>query len=210
MILLVAILAGMIAGWLIGRWQHQAWTLPPLRSLWLVIVGFLPQFLIFYLPATRTRFPSSWVSIGLVSSQILLLFFCWLNRHLSGIWLLGLGLALNLLVIAANGGFMPISPQTAARIAPQEAVASIPLGSRFGSSKDALLAPEQTRLEWLADRFTTPQGFSYKVAFSLGDILIAAGAFWLVTSQGKPLGLTVKILKEVECYRPKHINPPSL
>jgi len=45
---------------------------------------------------------------------ILLLVFCWINRRVTGVWLLALGLTLNLLVIAANGGFMSISPQTAA------------------------------------------------------------------------------------------------
>ena len=130
--------------------------------------------------------PDLWVSVGLLSSQILLLVFCLLNLRLSGIWLLSLGLALNLLVIAANGGFMPISPQTAGHLASQEVVQSIPLGSRFGSSKDVLLLPANTRLVWLSDRFLLPIGH-YQAAFSLGDVVIAAGAFWLTASQGRPL-----------------------
>jgi hypothetical protein len=155
--------------------------------VWLVIVGFLPQFISFYLPATRTRIPDFWVSVGLLSSQILLLVFCWLNGRLSGVWLLALGLALNLLVIALNGGFMPISPQTASGLASQEVVQSIPLGSRIGFSKDILLLPSNTRLAWLSDDFLLPKGLPYQAAFSLGDVVIAVGAFWLTASQGKPL-----------------------
>lgn len=210
MILLIAILAGVAGGWLLARWQQRVWKLPPLHGVWLVIIGFLPQLIAFYLPATRTRIPNSWASIGLVTSQLILLFFCWVNRRLSGIWLMALGLGLNLIVIAANGGSMPMSPQTASRLAPQEAVGSIPLGSRIGNGKDVLLAPAETRFEWLADRFVLSVPSSYQVAFSLGDVILAAGIFWLLLSQGKPIQLKERILSEAECYQPRRTNPPSL
>jgi hypothetical protein len=157
-----------------------------LRSVWLVVVAAVPQALAFYLPATRTRIPEAAAAAGLVGSQILLLAFCWINRQVPGIWLLALGTGLNLMVIAANGGFMPISPQTASRLVPAEALAGLEIGSRFGI-KDVLLLPEETRLVWLSDRFLPPEGFFYQVAFSLGDLGIAAGAFWLAAVQGKPL-----------------------
>lgn len=192
MILLIAILLGIIAGLLLARLQKRAWVFPPLRAVWLVIVAFLPQFIAFYLPSTRTRVPDSWVSVGLVGSQILLLVFCWINRRLSGIWLLAIGLTLNLLVIATNGGFMPISPRTASRLVPQEILQTYPLGSRLGYGKDVLLLPVDTHLVWLSDHFLPPQGFPYQVAFSLGDIVIATGAFWLTAMQGKPLQKTVR------------------
>jgi hypothetical protein len=210
LILLLAILMGMAAGLLLARLQKRPWTLPPLRGVWLVIIGFMPQFIAFYLPSTRAQLPTLWVSVSLLSSQILLLLFCWLNRRLSGTWLLALGLTLNLVVIAANGGLMPLSPHTLSRLAPPEVVDSIPLGSRVGNSKDILLMPADTHFEWLSDRFLLPEGSPYQAAFSLGDVVIALGAFWLITSQGKPLRIKGSFLKEAECYRQERTNPPSL
>ena len=188
----------MAAGLFLARWQHRSWTLPSLRGVWLVVVGFLPQFIAFYLPATRAKIPNTWVSAGLVVSQILLLLFCWINRRLAGIWMLALGLALNLTVIAANGGFMPITPHTASQLAPQEVVDSIPLGSRVGFSKDILLEPAQIHLGWLSDRFLLPKGLPYQAAFSLGDVVLAVGTSWLIASQGKSIQTSGKIIKEAE------------
>jgi hypothetical protein len=186
LILLAALAAGLLVGAVVARSQKRPWTLPQLRSLWLVVVAFLPQGLAFYLPATRAHIPDAIAAAGLLISQTLLLVFCWLNRKVSGIWLLALGTGLNLIVIAANGGFMPISPQTAARLISADELAELQIGSRFGI-KDILLVPGETHLAWLSDRFVSPGWLSRPVAFSLGDTGIAAGAFWLTAAQGKPL-----------------------
>jgi hypothetical protein len=200
LVLLIAILLGVPTGLLVAHWQKRAWAFPILRVQWLVIFAFLPQLFSFFLPATRMHIPNRWVSVGLLSSQILLLIFCWFNRHLSGVWLLALGLTLNFLVIAANRGFMPISPQTAGRLYPPEVVQTIPLGSRFGYGKDVLLLPADTNLVWLSDRFLPPEDFPYHAAFSLGDVVIAVGAFWLTAVQGKPLViLAEKNRKDIIC-----------
>lgn len=186
MILLFAILAGLAAGLIIARLQKRPWMVPALHKPWLAILAFLPQFFAVYLPATRLRVPQGWAAAGLIISLGLLLAFCWFNRRLAGVWLLALGLCSNLLVMAGNGGFMPISPQTAGHLIPPETLAMLGNGSRFGY-KDVLLLPGQTRLGWLSDRFLPPEGFPYQVAFSIGDLLVAAGAFWLMVTQGKSL-----------------------
>lgn len=185
MILLLAIVAGIVIGLGWARACGRLYQPPGLRHLWLALMAFLPQFMTVYLPFTRERIPDWMAAASLLTTQLLLLGFAWLNRRLPGMAILILGSILNLAVMAANGGFMPISPQTASRLVPQAVLAGIPTGSRFGT-KDVLLHPEDTRFEWLGDRFLPPTWSPYQVAFSLGDVLIAIGLFWLLAYQGKP------------------------
>lgn len=182
MILALAVVAGLLAGLGWARWRNRPYQPPELNFLWLVFIAFLPQFVVFYLPGTRQLFSDRWVALLLPLSQALLLTFAWLNRRQSGMMILLIGTALNLTVITANSGFMPISPQTASRLVSQEVLDDIQPGERFGT-KDILLHPQETRFEWLADRFLPPAWFTYQVAFSIGDVCIASGVFWLLARQ---------------------------
>jgi hypothetical protein len=180
-ILLLAIVAGLVAG--LGRaWYRQGrLAAPVLGYVWLVPLAFWPQWLAFFLPATRRSVSDGLATACLVGSQVLLLAFGALNWNKPGFRALALGLALNLLVIAANGGLMPMSPETLAELTPEYAGVA---GDRIGVSKNVLLPAAATWLSWLSDRFLTPAWFPYRVAFSLGDALIAAGAFWVLWAAG--------------------------
>jgi hypothetical protein len=182
MILWAALGAGLVTGIGVSRWQGHPYRPPALQHVWLVFAGFLPQFLAIYLANTRALFPDWLAASCVLISQAALLVFSWLNRRLPGMPVLIFGLVLNLAVIAANGGFMPINPQTAERLVGTEKVASLEEGSRFGF-KDILLHKSETQLEWLADRFLPPHWFPYQVAFSLGDVFIGAGVFQVLASQ---------------------------
>jgi len=185
MILLLALVAGLLAGLAWARWHGHAYAVPILQHLWLVFVAFLPQFVVIYLPITREAFPEWLVAGCLLASQILLLGFVWLNRRIPGMSALIFGVVLNLAVMAANHGFMPISPQTASRLVSQDRLEIQP-ASRFGM-KDILLSPQDTHFEGLADRFLPPVWLPYQVAFSLGDVFIAFGAFWMLAKPGSPM-----------------------
>ena len=167
MVLLVGIVLGLLLGLGMAA-QHQVrYEAPNFHHLWLVPLAFLLQWL-----ETSREFP-------IIASQILFLAFIYFNRSLPGMQVLMAGTFLNLLVMATNGGHMPISPETASRLFPQENLWDFPAGTLIGA-KDVLLPPEQTRFEWLADRFLPPVWLPYQFAFSLGDVFIAAGAFWLL------------------------------
>jgi hypothetical protein len=182
MILWLGLGIGLATGLGLSRLCGHPYRPPTLNHIWLVFVGFLPQFLAIYLGNIRVTIPDWLAALSIVTSQLVLLIFAWLNRQLAGMSILIVGLFFNMAVMIANGGFMPINPNTAERLIGAEKISSFEPGSRIGY-KDILLLAKETRLEWLADRFLPPVGFPYQVAFSLGDVFIASGAFWMLAYQ---------------------------
>ena len=171
--------AGLLVGLGWAAWQHRPYQAPALQSIWLAFAAFIPQIVVAYLPATRHLLPDWLASIALLISLTLFAVFAWRNRDLPGMPFLLAGLALNLSVMVANGGWMPISPQTASRLIGKDVLGLMSVGSRIGQ-KDILLLSQNTHFEFLADRFLLPDWIPYKVAFSLGDILVSLGIFWLL------------------------------
>jgi hypothetical protein len=173
MILAFSIIIGVVLGFIRARIRKEPYQPIELKHLWLILIATLPQFLAFFLPATRERIPDQWIPPMLITSQLILLVFVWINRKIPGLWLLGLGTLLNLAVISLNGGWMPITPETLEHLGAPEGTWQI--GLRHGYSKDLVLTKDNTILWFLSDFLTLPLWIRYRVAFSIGDVLIAAG-----------------------------------
>lgn len=184
MVLAFAVIAGLVAGLARAWFGKRSYRIVSVRLPGLVLFAFIPQFVSFYLARAGIRIPGEWAPVVLVSSQVLLLLFIWLNRKQPGFWLLGAGLLLNFLVIVLNGGLMPISPETVRKIYPNVPETAWSVGKRLGNGKDIVLPVSATRMWFLSDRFLLPDWIHYPVAFSAGDVLIALGAFWLLWSLG--------------------------
>ncbi|PKN97713.1 MAG: hypothetical protein CVU42_14860 [Chloroflexi bacterium HGW-Chloroflexi-4] len=191
MILVAAVLVGLIAGlcraWLIKR----SYRVFELKYPVLVLVAFIPQYFAFFAPKIRELLSANLVAILQVSSLIILLGFSILNIKKPGFWPICLGFLLNFIVIALNGGFMPISPATVNKLNHGSETFWM-IGQRFGYSKDIILSPEMTKLAFLSDRFTITNFLGYNVAFSLGDTFIALGVILLLWMLGGKSELKTK------------------
>lgn len=89
-----------------------------------------------------------------------------LNRHLPGLTWVAAGLSLNFLVIALNGGLMPVS-EAAQQIAGMPALT--------GPNMNVVPMGPETRLPFLGDILPVPAWMPFANVFSPGDVLIALG-----------------------------------
>jgi len=186
MILLIAVFIGLLAGLVRAGIRKREYRYDDLRHPWLVLVAFAPQLIAFYIPATSQKVSDSLAVIILITTQALLLIFSVLNIKKISFWPIMTGFLANFLVILVNGGLMPISPSTIARMLPEGGAINYQVGERLGTGKDIVLSEANTRLAFLSDRIVVHDFLNFSVAFSAGDILISLGVIWLLWTMGGP------------------------
>ena len=96
--------------------------------------------------------------------------FFWVNRRVPGLALLALGGGLNAIAVVSNGGVMPARPGAL------EAAGRSVVEEGFRNSA----AVNDPNVPWLGDYFAIPDGWPLSNVFSVGDVVLAIGAFVLL------------------------------
>jgi hypothetical protein len=179
-LLLVSIVIAIIITWMqegelsrLGEVEFRLWWVVPLITIaQSVVIRFSrsPSRLMLWHPRP----------LIVIVSYLVLWIVVWLNRRLPGMGIVLLGVTLNLIAIAANGGYMPISPEALARIGAGEAAYQRPAGSVVLGSKDVLLPHQLAHFSMLGDAIVVPEPFPWPTAMSVGDCMLAAGVFWFI------------------------------
>jgi len=107
-------------------------------------------------------------------SYVVLIFFAIVNLPRPGFLIIGVGLLLNFLPIVANGGLMPVTAESLARIDQLDRIEGRAEGDAIPRTKNVLKTKEDTYFYVLSDRlvFDNPV---YVPILSIGDLVIAAG-----------------------------------
>lgn len=134
------------------------------RHLWVLFLALAVQIALEYVDFPKDRMEDLGVAI-LLGSYVLIFGFCWINRKVKGMTVIGVGIACNVLVIALNLG-MPTTEEL-----------------RTVDGRDVYVPIEQTvkhrpedddtKLAFLGDVMTLPG--SPNQLFSIGDIIIGLG-----------------------------------
>lgn len=167
MFILVAVVAGVIVGFLRGG-SLRALAAIDLRLLWLVPLGFLLQVVAFsdLVPGRDVVVALHLISYAVVLAAIAV------NLHLRSLLVVLLGAAANAVCIAANGGFMPASPEALRSAGLEQELALL---SANGYLAGSTLMNDATLLPFLGDVLALPAGTPLSNVFSVGDVVLALG-----------------------------------
>ena len=135
-----------------------------LNHWWLLPLGFILQIGAQFVPTSA----DSWGVALILLSYVPLLVLVIINRDRPGLWLAGLGVLMNFVVIALNGG-MPVLAE-AAEVASGFAAGAPVIAEGF---KHVVLG-EGSRLVFLADVIPIRIA-NYGQVLSLGDVFLAVG-----------------------------------
>jgi hypothetical protein len=168
MFILFSLAVGFVLGLLSGG-SPEALSRLSFRWPWLLVGGLLVQLVLF-----NERLADVVGNVGppiYVASTAAVFVGVLRNVAIPGMPVVALGAASNLAAIVANGGYMP---------AGVEAMRSLGLSEPEGYSNSVVL--DRPALELLTDIFALPAWMPLANVFSVGDVLIAVGAAWVITA----------------------------
>jgi hypothetical protein len=167
-------IVGVIGGGRPGRLSELE-----LRATGLFIAAAVVQTGVMVLGVRGTALVESVGGPAQIVTYALLLVGLWLNRRLWGVRIASVGVLLNFLVIAANGGSMPVDRQLAEQWGDKRLVRLLDSPSYVSH----MPMTAETRLKPLGDVVPLPMLVPRPRFFSpgsVGDVFITAGACWLM------------------------------
>jgi len=172
----LAIIVGLICGGRVRRLPELN-----LRAAWAFVLAAIAQIALITVGAREWQLGEVAGRCLHLATYVLLLVGLWLNRHLWGMRVAGIGVLLNFLVIAANGGSMPVDRGLAVRAGNRRLVEMLD-SSNYPSHR---AATGRTRLRPLGDVLPLPMLVPRPRFFcpgSVGDIFVTVGGCWLILS----------------------------
>jgi hypothetical protein len=139
-----------------------------LRASWLFFAAIGLQLVAFPLPVFPWETGEGVASALWLLSCGFLVVAAGLNVRIAGVPIVAAGMLLNLVAILANGGTMPVTP-----------AAMQAAGERYATNANST-AMSDPNAPWLVDRWAAPDWIPFANVFSVGDVVIAIGAFVLV------------------------------
>jgi len=168
MVLALAVGLGVILGCVLGG-RLSALATMPIRAPWLFYVAIGLQVAGYPSGVLPWSIGNSLATGLWLVSYAVLIAAATVNLRLPGAAVVGLGMFCNLAAVISNGGHMP-ALRSALRAA----------GVRYHGVHNNSALAVHPHLDWLIDRWPVPAWIPMGNVYSVGDVLIAAGAVVLV------------------------------
>ncbi len=147
-----------------------------LKKIELIVLACLIQGGIIFLGSKEIKFVLNYSSYMIIFSYIVLLLAVWYNLKLKGIKIIALGILLNFVVIAVNGGHMPVLLNSLYKVGLDD----FALVLKEGTYATHTLITEKTLFGFLADVIPLSPPFPDPSVVSAGDFLMFYGVFSLI------------------------------
>jgi len=147
-----------------------------LEKIELIVLACLIQGGIIFLGSKKIKFILDYSSYMIIFSYIVLLLAVWYNKKVKGIKVIALGIIFNFIVIAANGGQMPVLLSSLYKVGLND----FALVLKEGIYVTHTLITEKTLFGFLADVIPLPSPFPDPSVVSTGDFLMFYGVFSLI------------------------------
>ncbi|WP_417898843.1 DUF5317 domain-containing protein [Bacillus haimaensis] len=167
--IIIALIVGLFRG---GNFKGLADM--KLKQAWVFPVLLMIQIAVYIL---QNKVPA----LGLYSNTIFILvyivglYFLWLNRHHPGFFIIFIGVLLNFLVMAFNGGRMPVSLEASSVLDP-----SFIEALKTGLYGKHAAITESTRLAFLGDIIPLSAPYPREQIISIGDVIMNIGVFFFI------------------------------
>ena len=199
LLILGAVALGIVIGLVTGG-SFQKLSELRFRAWWLALVGLALQFV--PVPTMNGQI-DHWLGVGLLmASYGVLLLFVALNFRFTGMWLVGLGFAMNLLVIVVNGG-MPVNQHALQRAYGSGYGRTLHQLVTEGGAKHHLARPDDVLLP-LSDVIPVPRPVGN--VFSAGDFVSLVGIAWLLGTATR--GQAGRVVRQIAADEPA-ARPPT-
>lgn len=198
------ILLGLIVGLFRGGFRyglHQFAALK-LRGGWIFPLLLLAQFFIFFLQE-RLDWVASINGYLFAAVYVTGLAFLWLNRHYKGFTLIWIGVFLNFIVMAVNGGRMPVSVDASAVLGPYY----VDMLREGEAVSKHYMMDASTHLSFLGDIIPLSSPYPRTQVISIGDVVMNIGIFLFI--QYMMVNRTGEALQPVSSIRPEDIRTDS-
>ncbi|MDO7906796.1 DUF5317 domain-containing protein [Paenibacillus sp. JX-17] len=173
------IVLGLIVGLFRGGWRHglRQFSSLKLRGGLLFPVLLLFQLFLFYFQE-KSQFIASINGYLFSACYLAGLYLLWLNRHHKGFWLIFAGVFMNFLVMAVNGGRMPVSLSASEVLGPYYTE----LLKEGAVVSKHFMMDSSTRLSFLGDIIPISSPYPRTQVISIGDVVMNLGIFLFIQS----------------------------
>ncbi len=138
-----------------------------------IVVLFLLQLVLFIL-APFVNVIAVWLPVWLMTFYGVLVILGWMNRHIPGFSIMVIGILMNMIVMIANGGKMPVSVEAINLVNPEA------MNDLFSGAIKHIPMDSNTRLWFLGDIIPLTSPYPNKMVISLGDVFLNVGGFLFV------------------------------